>query len=169
MKPSHLKLSEIALFGILGGLTFAAKFVMSGLPNIEPVSLLTMLFAVVFGRKALYPIYIYVMLELLIYPMGTWGICYLYVWPVLALGAYFMRSSRQSLAWAMLSGVFGLAFGALCGIVDIFIGGFSFAVTKWTSGIPFDITHCIGNFVIALLLFNPLRSLLERLYARMQK
>ncbi len=169
MKASRLKLSEIALFGILGGLTFAAKFVMSGLPNIEPASLMVMLFAVTFGRKALYPICVYVALEIMVYGFGTWNICYLYVWSVLALGAHFLRGSRQSLAWAMLSGVFGLVFGALCGIVDIFIGGFSFAVTKWMSGIPFDITHCIGNFVIALLLFNPLRSLLERLYNRMQK
>ena len=40
------------LFGILGALTFAAKWVMSALPNIEPVSLMVMLFAVTFGLKA---------------------------------------------------------------------------------------------------------------------
>ncbi len=170
MKPSaKLKLSEVALFGILGGLTFAAKFVMSGLPNIEPVSLLVMLFAIVFGKKALYPIYVYVAMEILVYGFGTWNICYLYVWTVLTAGAWLLRSNRQSLSWALLSGIFGLAFGALCGIVDIFIGGFGFAVTKWISGIPFDITHCIGNFVIALLLFSPLRNLLEKLYAKMKK
>lgn len=170
MKPSQrLKLSDIALFGILGGLTFAAKLVMSGLPNIEPVSLMVMLFAVVFGKKAVYPIYVYVTMEILYYGIGTWNICYLYIWLVLAVGAWLLRKSKEPLAWAMLSGVFGLAFGALCGIVDIFIGGFAYAVTKWTSGILFDIYHCVGNFVIALLLFNPLRNLMEKLYARMHK
>ena len=74
-----------------------------------------------------------------------------------------------TLGWAMLSGIFGLAFGALCGIVDVFIGGFGYAVTKWISGIPFDIAHCAGNFVMALVLFNPLRKLLEAQYARMRK
>ena len=170
MKPSpRLKLSDIALFGILGGLTFAAKLVMSGLPNIEPVSLMVMLFAVVFGKKAVYPIYVYVTMEILYYGIGTWNICYLYIWLVLAVGAWLLRKSKEPLAWAMLSGVFGLAFGTLCGIVDIFIGGFAYAVTKWTSGIIFDIYHCVGNFVIALLLFNPLRNLMEKLYARMHK
>ena len=48
-------LAELALFGILGALTFGLKVVMAGLPNIEPVSLMVMLFAVTFGRKALYP------------------------------------------------------------------------------------------------------------------
>ena len=58
--------------------------------------------------------------------------------------------------------VSSVLFGALCGIVDIFIGGFGYAAAKWISGIPFDIAHCAGNFVIALLLFRPLRALMEK-------
>ena len=33
----------------------------------------------------------------------------------------------------------------------------------WVSGIPFDLLHCAGNFVIALVLFVPLRKLMGRL------
>ena len=53
MKSSKplISVREIALFGVLGALTFAAKLVMSGLPNIEPVSLMVMIFAVTFGAK----------------------------------------------------------------------------------------------------------------------
>ena len=39
------RIRQLALFAILGALTFGAKFAMSGLPNIEPVSLMVMLFA----------------------------------------------------------------------------------------------------------------------------
>ena len=158
----------MVLFGILGAMTFAAKYVMSGLPNIEPVSLMVMLFAVVFGRKWVYPVYLYVAMEVLFYGINLWNINYLYIWAVLAVAARLMRKSEHPLYWAMLSGSFGLAFGALCGIVDVFIGGFPYAAAKWVSGIPFDITHCIGNFVIALILFKPLRSLFERLYVKMK-
>lgn len=157
----------MVLFGILGALTFAAKYVMSFLPNIEPVSLMVMLFAVIFGKKWVYPVYLYVAMEILFYGINLWNINYLYVWAVLAAGALCLRQMRHPLGWAVLSGVFGLAFGALCGIVDVFLGGFSYAVTKWISGIPFDITHCAGNFVIALIMFAPLRNLLEKLYSRM--
>ena len=73
---------------------------------------------------------------------------------------------ESALGWALVSGVFGLAFGALCGIVDVFIGGFAYALAKWTSGLLFDIYHCVGNFVIALLLFQPLRELMEKLYKK---
>ena len=65
---------------------------------------------------------------------------------------------------AALSGTFGLLFGVLCAPVDVAIGGFGYAVTKWVSGIPFDIAHCVGNFAIALIAFLPLRKLLEKLY-----
>ena len=169
MKAGKLTVREICLFGILGSITFAAKYVMSALPNIEPVSLMIMVFAVVFGVKSLFPLYLYVMLEILYYGLGQWNVCYLYVWPILGFGALALRKMESPLGWAMLSGVFGLFFGALCGIVDIFIGGWEYAVAKWVSGIPFDISHCIGNFVIALLLFAPMRNLLEKLYKKMAR
>ena len=64
---AKLTVRETVLFGILGALTFAGKYVMSFLPNIEPVSLMVMLFAVTFGWKCLYPIYVYVVMEILFY------------------------------------------------------------------------------------------------------
>lgn len=171
MKRSDAALSvrEMVLFAILGALTFAAKYVMSFLPNIEPVSLMVMLFAVVFGWKWVYPVYLYVVMEILFYGISLWNINYLYIWAVLAVASIFLRKMQQPLLWAMLSGVFGLMFGALCGIVDIFIGGFGYAAAKWVSGIPFDLLHCGGNFVIALVMFDPLRKLLDNLYAKIRK
>lgn len=171
MKRSELSLSvrEMVLFAVLGAMTFAAKYVMSFLPNIEPVSLMVMLFAVVFGKKWVYPVYLYVAMEILFYGISLWNINYLYIWAVLALASGGLNHMDSPLGWALLSGVFGLAFGALCGIVDIFIGGFGYAVTKWISGIPFDIAHCAGNFVIALVLFKPLRGLLEGQYGKLRR
>ena len=113
--------------------------------------------------------YLYVAMEILFYGINLWSINYLYVWAVLALAAYYLRDMQHPVGWAMVSGVFGLMFGVLCGIVDIFLGGVSYAITKWISGIPFDISHCIGNFFIALVLFNPMRQLLEQQYAKMMR
>jgi len=158
-------IGQIALFGMLGALTFAAKVAMSILPNIEPVSLFVMLFAVVFGRKSLYPIGLYVAMEILVYGIQLWNINYLYVWLILAGAAWLCRNCKSPLSWALLCGGFGLAFGALCAPVYLFIGGPGYAISWWASGIPFDLLHCAGNFVMALLLFVPLRRLLEKLYA----
>lgn len=164
-----LTIRQVTLFGVLGAMTFAAKYVMSGLPNIEPVSLMVLLFGAVFGWRGLYPTYLYVLMEILFFGLGTWNINYLYVWAILLLTARLLKKMKHPLGWAVVSGAFGLLFGALCAPVDMVIGGVPYAVTKWISGIPFDIAHCAGNFVIALVLFQPMRKLMEKLYAGMMR
>ena len=127
-------------------MTFALKMAMAQLPNIEPVSLMVMLAAVCFGWRGLYAVYLYVFLEFAVWGIGLWNIAYLYVW--LALFA------------AALSGCFGLLFGALCALVYWITGGWAFAVSWWVAGIPMDLLHGAGNFVVALALFRPLRRAL---------
>ena len=167
MTGKHTALRESILFGVLGGLTFALKVAMAPLPNIEPVSLLVMLYAVTFGKKAVYPISVYVLLEYVLYGFGLWTVNYLYVWFLLAGAAYLLREMEAPLGWALLSGAFGLLFGALCAPVYLFAGGWAFALSWWVSGIPFDLLHCAGNFALALALFRPLRRVLGRLYGRL--
>ena len=161
-------MAETVLFGILGGMTFLAKILMAGLPNIEPVSLLVMLFAVTFGRKALYPIYVYVLLEFVLYGVNLWSINYLYIWLILAAAARLLRGMTHPLGWALLSGVFGLFFGLLCAPLYGFTGGWAFAVSWWISGIPYDLAQGLSPGgsadLLALALFGPLRKLLNRLY-----
>jgi len=154
---------ETVLFGILGGATFGLKACMMMLPNIEPVTLMTILFALTFGKKAIYPIYVYVALELLFYGMNIWVINYLYLWPLLAFIAHKLRGIDSAVGWAVLAAVFGLMFGMLCAPVYLIIGGLPFAISWWISGIPYDIIHCISNFAIVLVLYNPAKKLLNRL------
>lgn len=150
---------------MLGALIFCAKFAMMALPNIEPVSLLVMVCTAVFGLQALCPIYVYVLLELAVFGPRLWALCYLYVWALLALAARLLRNMESPLGWALLSGAFGLLFGALCAPVYLLTGGPAAALSWWISGIPFDLLHCGGNFALALALFSPLRSLASRLWA----
>lgn len=162
-----LTVQELTLFSILGILIFAAKMAMALLPNIEPVSLLVMLLAVCYGWRGLYAVYIYVFLEWAMWGLGLWAICYLYVWLVLFCLAWLLRRMESPLGWAVLSGCFGLLFGALCALVYWASGGWAAAVAWWVSGIPMDLLHGGGNFVIALTLFRPLRrwvTILNRHY-----
>ena len=164
-----LTLRQTVLFGMLGALTFAAKVALAALPNIEPVSLFVMLFAVTFGLKCIYPIAIYVILEWLYLGLSLYSIPYLYVWGILALASWCLRFVQIPLAWAILSGAFGLFFGFLCSLVYLFVGGLEAMLAIWVSGISFDLLHCAGNFVIALVLFAPLHKVLTKLYLNIQK
>ena len=65
--------------------------------------------------------------------------------------------------WSILSGFYGISFGALCTIPYFFISGPAGAFAYWVSGVAYDIPHCIGNVALCLALFKPLRSLLEKM------
>lgn len=158
-----LSTREIALFGLLGAMIYAAKVAMAFLPNIEPVSLLVILLAVSLGWKGLFSLYLFVFLEYALWGIGLWSICYIYVWLILFVAARALRNMKSALGWALLSGGFGLSFGMLCVPVYFVTGGWSAAVSWWIEGIPMDLIHGVSNFVIALTLFRPLRVWLERL------
>ena len=169
LDKKRLTVGQITLFGVLAAMTFGAKVAMSYLPNIEPVTLFLLVFGAVFGWKAIFIVYAYVAAEILFYGIGLWNINYLYIWIVPLLAACALRKLRNPLLWAVISGTYGFLFGALCAPVDLCIGGWSFAVSKWISGIPFDIAHGIGNFVLVLALFLPLRALTEKMYGKMRR
>ncbi|MEG1720081.1 MAG: hypothetical protein RR281_00100, partial [Pseudoflavonifractor sp.] len=80
----RLTAKGITVLGLLGALMFVTKMAMAVLPNIEPVSLLVMVYTVIFGRRALYPIYVYAVMECLIWGINLWTINYLYIWAILA-------------------------------------------------------------------------------------
>lgn len=151
---------EYAVFALLGALLIVVQVALAFLPNIELVSILIIAYTVVFGFKALIPTFVFVLAEWLIYGFGIWSINYIYVWPILVLLAYLFRKMESPIFWAILNGFFGLIFGLLCAIAEAFIGGISFGITYWINGIPFDIMHCIGNAVTALILFVPLKKAL---------
>lgn len=153
-------LKSLCLFSLLGALTFVLKIAMAGLPNIEPVSLMVILLAVCFGWKGLISVYIYIFLEFLVWGLNLWSVSYMYIWLILFIAAWSLRRMNSSLGWAIVSGIFGLLFGALCALVYIPISGCSGALSWWISGIPFDLLHGAGNFIIALLLFKPLKKVL---------
>ena len=160
---------EIVSMGMMTAILFAAQVLMGFLPNIEIVSLLIVLYAIVYGKKVFFIIYTFVLLEGLFYGFGLWWINYTYVWTILAIIALIFRKNTSSLFWSIVTGFYGLFYGALCAIIYFFIGGPSMAVSYWISGLPFDLTHCIGNFVVCIALFNPLYRILTKcngLYCR---
>lgn len=160
-KKSRISTRELVLYGLLGGLMTASQVAMAALPNIHIVGVLVLLCAQVFGLRALYPVYVFVVLEILIFGMGLWSINYLYVWAILVLiGIALKKANAGRWGWAVAAGVFGMLFGALCAIPHFFIGGWSMAFAYWISGIPYDLIHGVANFALTLILLPPLRRLM---------
>ena len=140
---------------------FAAQVGLSFLPNIELVTLLVVLYVQVWGKKAFFPIYLFVLLEGLFFGFGIWWVSYLYIWAIPAFLALLLRT-RSPVFWALINGAFGLCFGALCALPYLVAGGPGAVFGYFVSGIPYDIAHCAGNAVLCLVLYRPLQRILER-------
>ena len=159
---------KLVALSLLAAVMVGLQVALAALPNIEAVSLLVMVYTVVLGSGVAYILAVFVVLEMLLWGVHTWVLSYLYVWAVLAALAWLLRRMESRLGWALLSGAYGLSFGALCALVYLPVGGWRMFAATWVAGIPFDLLHCGGNFVMALLLFRPYRRVLALLWERIE-
>ena len=126
-----LQTRDIVIIGMMVAMIEAAKLSLAAIPNVELVSFLIILFTLFFGPKILYAIGAFVLIEGILYGFGIWWIMYLYAWPLLALVTWLFRKQTSVWVFALISGVFGLLFGALCSIPYFVIGGWKMAFSWW--------------------------------------
>ncbi|MCC8122999.1 MAG: hypothetical protein LIO58_05630 [Oscillospiraceae bacterium] len=162
-----LTIRELTLFAVSAAIMEALKVAMAALPNIEPVTLLIIIFVGVYGRRAIFPVLVYIFLEGILFGFGIWWVSYLYIWPLLVAVSLLLVRCRSPLVWAMVAGLFGLLFGALCAIPYFVTGGAQAAFAYWVAGLYFDLLHGASNFVLVLLLYKPLSNLCTKLVQRM--
>lgn len=153
-----LKAKEIAIFGMLGALMYISKMVMEFAPNIHLLGVFTIAITVVYRVKALYPIYVYVLLNGLFAGFNMWWVPYLYIWTILwaitMLLPQKMPRMVKTFVYMLLCGVHGFAFGTLYAPAQAIMFGFDFDTTiKWIiAGLPFDFIHGVSNFCCGVLI-----------------
>jgi len=163
-----MRIKDIAIIGMMSAILLAVQVALSFLPNIEMVTLLLILYTLILGRKTLFIIYVFVVVEGFIYGIGPWWINYLYVWTILYLVVMLLRKLQSVILWSAISAGFGLSFGALCSIPYFLTGGIASGFAYWVSGIPFDLVHGVSNFIITLILYHPLYLILDKANSRME-
>ena len=96
------RLVDLCLMAMMGTVMVVSKETLAALPNVELVSLLTILFTLVFRRRVLGALAVFLMLEGLLYGgFGLWWLMYLYVWPLLAGLTWLFRWMKHSWQWAV--------------------------------------------------------------------
>ncbi|MFL0167456.1 hypothetical protein [Candidatus Clostridium helianthi] len=103
---------EIILFGVLGGVISTSQIILSFIPNIEIVSLLIILFSLIFKGKALYIVYTFVFIMRIIYGFGVWWLGYVILWPLLCITTVTFRKFIEGRYFklSLYSGIFGVLF-----------------------------------------------------------
>ena len=156
--------SDIATVAIMSALLEAVKVALNAIPNVELVSFLLIVFTLRFGiRKTILAAWIFTAFEIMTWGLQLWVVFYLYTWPVLIILVYIFRKHDRAIVFAIISGVFGLCFGALSSLVYLLTGDPAMALSWWLSGLSFDAIHGVSNFCIALVLYKPAMNALKRI------
>ncbi|MBE6757623.1 MAG: hypothetical protein E7552_03620 [Ruminococcaceae bacterium] len=163
-----LTVRQTAVFAMLGALMLISKKVMEFLPNVHLVGVFIVAATVVYRVHALYPLYLYVLLDGLLAGFSTWWIPYLYIWTVL-WGAVMLLPRRlpprlAPFVWGAVCGLHGLLFGVLYAPAQALFFDLSFEGTlTWiAAGLPFDAIHGASNLAAGTLLIPPLVAVMRR-------
>ena len=175
-KGTALAIRDIALIGMMTAVLEVSKMSLSFLFNIELVSFWIILFTLFFGWRIYIVIAVFNLIEACLYGIGIWWIGYLYAWPILALLTYLFRKQESVWFWSILSSIFGLMFGLLFTVPYVVVGavgsglrgGLHAGFVWWVAGIKADIIHAIGNFVLMMALYHPVRSVMKRVTIHMR-
>ena len=158
---------ELVLFALLSAVMYLSKIVMEVLPNIHLLATLTITYMVVYRKKALLPLFVFIFLTGLLNGFGLWWIPYLYLWPLLWGAAMLLpRQMKPALAipvYMGLAALHGFLYGTLYAPFQALVYGLSWdGMIAWIlAGLPWDLTHGIGNCLAALLIW-PLCTLLQK-------
>lgn len=153
---------------MFAALMYASKVIMEAFPNIHLLGMLTMTLAVVYRKKALIPIYLYVFIQGLFSGFSPWWVPYLYIWTLLwGITVLLPKNMHPAVAipvYSVVCGMHGFLFGILYSPAQALMYGLS--VPEWISwiavGIPYDMIHGISNLVMGTLVF-PLSRLIIKL------
>ena len=147
---------------------YASKVIMEFAPNVHLLGVFTVSFTVVYRKKALYPIYTYVLLNGLFCGFSTWWLPYLYLWTLL-WGAVMllprkMPAKIRPLVYMTVCAAHGFLFGTLYAPAQALLYSLSFrAMLAWiVAGLPWDCIHGVSNFFCGMLIM-PIVSVLTKL------
>lgn len=134
-----LTVREMVVFGMLGALMYGSKVIMEVAPNVHLLGVFTIAFTVVYRKKALYPIYTYVLLNGIFTGFATWWIPYLYLWTILwgvtMLLPKKLPKKARPLVYMIVNACHGYLFGTLYAPAQALLFGLSFkGMIAWIIG-----------------------------------
>jgi len=164
---------ELALVGTLAAAAAAGRILFAAIPNVQPVTVITVVSGVALGPRAGACVGALAALVSNLYlgqgaytpwQMLAWGGCGI----VGGLGA---RVLRRRLPLALTCFVLGFAFDAVMNVwewLSFYPHTWQAFAALYAQGIWFDVAHASGNLVLALAAGPELRRLLERYGKRLK-
>ncbi|MBQ7153645.1 MAG: hypothetical protein IJR83_06915 [Clostridia bacterium] len=159
---------EIVIYALLGSLMFCSKLLMEWAPNVHFLGMFTIVYTLVYRRRALFPIYVFVFLIFAYSGFSLWSVPYLYLWTILwGVTMLLPKNMKPGIAipvYAVVCSLHGLLYGTLYAPFQAIAFHYSLQATfAWiAAGLPYDAVHALGNLCAGLLIV-PVATLLLRL------
>lgn len=156
---------EVAVFAMLGAIMYASKMLMEIAPNVHLIGTFVIAFTLVYGKKALYPIYVFVLLTGVYAGFAAWWVPYLYLWTILwgvtMLLPKNMPKKIKPFVYMTVCSLHGLLYGILYAPAQAFFFGLNLEGTiAWImAGLPWDFVHGVSNFFCGMLILPIVRAL----------
>ena len=158
------RIQRLCLVSVCSAILVMCKEILAFLPNIELVTFLLLIYSLRFDLSMSISIAtIFCFLQIVLYGFGLWTPLYFIVWNGWVLVCFSLKKilvSNQRCAF--LSAGFGLIFGFLFSIPYFFMS----VQTGWAyflRGLPFDLVHCLGNYILVSILYDPVHAFFEKL------
>lgn len=158
----------MVVFALLGAIMFVSKLLFEFIPNIHMLGMLTMVYTLVYRKKGIIPVAIFVLLEGVYAGFNVWWVPYIYLWPLLWLVTLLLPKHMPNKiavpVYMAVCSLQGLCYGTLYAPFQALVFHYSFKTTlAWiAAGFPWDCVHALGNLGMGLLIV-PLVKLLKRL------
>ena len=152
---------------MLGALMYVSQLVLSALPNIHLTGVIIVATTFVYRFKALYPIYVYIMIMGLFNGFALWWIPYIYIWLFLwGITMLIPKKTPNKLlpfVCMLVCSLHGFIYGTLYAPAHALIYGLDFngMLSYIAAGLPFDIIHGVSNLLCGILIY-PLIKILEK-------
>ena len=150
---------------MLGAIMYASKMIMEIAPNVHLLGTFVIAYTLVYGKKALYPIYVFVLLTGVYAGFATWWIPYLYLWTVLWAVVMILPKNMpkkiRPFVYMTVCAAHGFLYGTLYAPVQAFFFGLNLEGTiAWiVAGLPWDFVHGVSNFFCGMLILPIVRVL----------
>lgn len=159
-------LKRWVLLSLISATALVLQIALASLPNIELVTLWFLIIAqFITWKESLIVVFIFSVLEALVWGFGDWVIAYLWVWTLWMIVVALCKPifKEKDLYWALLGSLFGFVFGLLFSLQHMLLYGLNMGILYWLRGLLFDITHATSNFILILLLYKPIYQTVHKL------
>ena len=159
---------RLSLIAILSSLSFVGRMMFSFLPNVQPTTVIILIVAMYLGTYDGWLVAITsILISNLYLGMGVWTLAQMVAFSALILMVHLCKIINIGTKYyPFIALISGLVYGLIISLVQApFFGWISF-FPYWLSGLPYDFSHAIGNYLFFIILHPPLSKILKKQKSR---